>query len=41
MKRNFKSFIMLFAALFIYNVAGAQTSQKMALVSTKNLYLDL
>ena len=29
MKRNFKSFIMLFAALFIYNVAGAQTVQKM------------
>ena len=29
MKRNIKSFIMLFAALFIYNVAGAQTSQNM------------
>ena len=29
MKRNIKSFIMLFAALFIYSVAGAQTVQKM------------
>ena len=29
MKRNIKSFIMFFAALFIYSVAGAQTVQKM------------
>ena len=29
MKRNIKSLIMLFAALFIYSVAGAQTVQKM------------
>ena len=29
MKHNIKSFTMLFAALFIYGVAGAQTSQKM------------
>ena len=29
MKRNIKSFIMLFAALFIYSVAGAQTVRTM------------
>ena len=29
MKHNIKSFTMLFAALFIYGVAGAQTAQEM------------
>lgn len=29
MKRNIKSFIMLFAAIFVYGAAGAQTTQTM------------